>query len=1360
MKSTPLNRRLTSSIIRKAIASINHIKTGLLGLTLACSAVGAHAASGSWNVAVSTNWSPAANWTPGVPGSTTVDSTDIATFSAGLTAGIIVTNDATRYIGGITFGNSTAFGYTISSSPLHLNSGGVIQTFVTDGAHAEMISAPIVIDGTGSAVGIFTGGATASTSYLSIGPVTGSGTSSTSTALTLNGINAVSDIITGSIANGSGGALSLAKSGSGLWSLSGTNTYTGGTSVSVGTLSLLNTNAQPVTGTITVGAGATLGLGVAASGNYFSSANVDSLFATTLPNVTMNSGAYVGVDTTAGNFTYASSVPATTLGLTKIGANTLTLTGVNAYTGNTLVLNGGLTVNTNASLASPMIQVGDMSGSAAVTLTYNNPTGLTLTNNFTFGTAGSSLLSFANASGNTILSGNLNCIGLAEIDVSAGNLYITNPIAGNGGFLFNKDNRGGSCYLLGGGTFNNTYFAVGYGTLNVSNSPVTINLAYFNQGWGAVNANLNILGTTLTDNYNGGNVGAGGGYNASQTTGIGTISISGTSGSPGLLDFGTTYGTIGLGSGSASGSACSGTLNIGNYGTLRTLREIAHRTTGSAALNIDGGTIQLTGNPSIGTTTQQPIIGNGVTTTINAGGATFDSQGYYGIIVPALQAGTGSGGLTKLGSGTIELDNANTYTGPTTISQGTLLLYGGSIADTSAITIAGGATLDVSQAGGLTLASPLTASSIGVSAAINGAGTVDFGTQPITLNYDGTNPALVVTNATVNFNGQTITVNTAQPLANGVYNIITSTSGTITTSGSFILAGTAGTGTIAPSGGNLQMTITGSSATVTATALSTPTATTSYGTSSNITATVTGGGSGSVQFYANGVAFGSPVALSGGSATIPSTAQLSAGTNLITAAYSGNSSHEPSAATSATTLIINPLLVTLSGAKNYDGTVTVSAGNLAIGNIQSWDAGKLALTGTGMLAGRNAGTEALSVGATPTLVQWTNVAVSGSPASYTVTLPNDPIAGDTLIIVTGSGTATGNWVVNVSGGGVTSWTKAVNSAGSDAPDTSIFYAANVPGGPGNRTITVTQQGGKSCEAGVMEYSGLTTSPLDKTATSKGVSGTALSSGTLAATSQANELVIADLGTQTAGTTVSGTTGGYTLVQKVSGVHGLNIYQTNLTAIGTANLTGTASASANWAGVIASFAAASLNLSGPAAGNYTLSGLSANVTVSKTNLTITAVSNTKPYDSNTSATNVPVITAGSIQFGDTVTSGSFIETYDTASAGTGKTLTPSGVVTDGNGGNNYNYMFVSNLTGVITSTVNTNTFTITNSVSGNNLNLSWPTDHEGWRLQVQTNSLSTGLSSVWYDWPNSTNLTSVSIPLNPANPSVFFRMTYP
>ena len=44
---------------------------------------------------------------------------------------------------------------------------------------------------------------------------------------------------------------------------------------------------------------------------------------------------------------------------------------------------------------------------------------------------------------------------------------------------------------------------------------------------------------------------------------------------------------------------------------------------------------------------------------------------------------------------------------------------------------------------------------------------------------------------------------------------------------------------------------------------------------------------------------------------------------------------------------------------------------------------------------------------------------------------------------------------------------------------------------------------------------------------------------------------------------------------------------------------------------------------------------------------------------------------------------FTETYDTRNVGTGMTLTPSGTVNDGNGGNNYTYTFVPDVTGVIT-----------------------------------------------------------------------------
>jgi autotransporter-associated beta strand protein len=75
-------------------------------------------------------------------------------------------------------------------------------------------------------------------------------------------------------------------------------------------------------------------------------------------------------------------------------------------------------------------------------------------------------------------------------------------------------------------------------------------------------------------------------------------------------------------------------------------------------------------------------------------------------------------------------------------------------------------------------------------------------------------------------------------------------------------------------------------------------------------------------------------------------------------------------------------------------------------------------------------------------------------------------------------------------------------------------------------------------------------------------------------------------------------------------------------------------------------------------------------------------------------------------------------------------------------------------------VNTNSVPITYSVAGGNVNLSWPTDHIGWRLQAQTNLLTTGLNTNWSTWPNSTNVNAVTIPVSATNPTVFFRLVYP
>jgi hypothetical protein len=86
-----------------------------------------------------------------------------------------------------------------------------------------------------------------------------------------------------------------------------------------------------------------------------------------------------------------------------------------------------------------------------------------------------------------------------------------------------------------------------------------------------------------------------------------------------------------------------------------------------------------------------------------------------------------------------------------------------------------------------------------------------------------------------------------------------------------------------------------------------------------------------------------------------------------------------------------------------------------------------------------------------------------------------------------------------------------------------------------------------------------------------------------------------------------------------------------------------------------------------------------LTISKRPITVTAAASTKVYDGGVSSSSIPGIT-GSLGYSDTP---GFIETYDNKNVGTTHLMTPSGVVNDGNGGNNYAVTFVTINTGVIT-----------------------------------------------------------------------------
>jgi hypothetical protein len=98
--------------------------------------------------------------------------------------------------------------------------------------------------------------------------------------------------------------------------------------------------------------------------------------------------------------------------------------------------------------------------------------------------------------------------------------------------------------------------------------------------------------------------------------------------------------------------------------------------------------------------------------------------------------------------------------------------------------------------------------------------------------------------------------------------------------------------------------------------------------------------------------------------------------------------------------------------------------------------------------------------------------------------------------------------------------------------------------------------------------------------------------------------------------------------------------------------------------------------------------------------------------------------------------------------------------------NFNWSFDTNTAGqvkLIASTTPSPSLVATNigfQIIGSQLQLFWPQDHIGWRLQIQTNDLNRGLGTNWADWLGSTNVFQTNFLINPANGSVFFRLTYP
>lgn len=484
--------------------------------------------------------------------------------------------------------------------------------------------------------GAYTGGTTLSSGTLTVGDgfhagatLVGNVTGSTGAALAFNLLASDTVAYSGNLSGGIG----VSVSGSGaIMTFSGSNTHTGGTLVAAGA-SLVDGQAGAFSSgsVLSLGAGSTLGVNFNETlGGLASNGGAGT--------INVGNGKTLTVSNSLTQGPFSGIITGTGASFVKNGAGNMQMSGASTYTGGTTI-NGGVIFATNAS--------GSALGSGPISI----GSGAALQLGAAGGGATGSVAGAVTFTGSTA---SLN------FDLT-GNTSFSNGVSGPG-FI----NQLGSAILTLGGV--NTYTGgtvVSAGTLAdgqdgaFSSSSVAVVRTGANL---AVNFNESVLGLQ-------GNMGQGG-----------TVTIAG--GKTLTLNPGATRFFPGLITG-------AGSLTIGGLG-LQILAGV-NTYTGGTTINSDA-TLQLGNTDSNLPSTMFPVIAAGsVTGAIVNDGTLILDQPDNGTAITFGNAISGSGSVFINGDAVLILPNANTYSGGTIISNGTVQLTNtsGSALGSGVVTVVG-----------------------------------------------------------------------------------------------------------------------------------------------------------------------------------------------------------------------------------------------------------------------------------------------------------------------------------------------------------------------------------------------------------------------------------------------------------------------------------------------------------------------------------------------------------------------------------------------------------------------------------------------------------------------------------------------